>query len=194
MRVLLLLISAFSFVHAMDVDHAPVLSKKKRARSDSTEINTPTSSNSSSVSSNYVVLTDEQVKLSKWVMHKMAEQNQVIEELSNLTYPAGIAFSMRKREKKLILADAKDVAENRDVLEQNTLRQLANWAALQHRGMSMSELPGCDDIQKKEVLQQVQNDIARLFQINDHVVRCCKETPEPAQPAAKKQKRAKGDQ
>lgn len=216
--LLLVLICNFSCVHTMDVDEAPV-PKKKRARSDSTEyrdegvervatssmtssttasiaaINIPTSSNSSSVSSNYIVLTDEQIKISKWVMQEMTEQNKLLEEHVNLTYPAGASLAMRKNQRERILAQAKDVAENRDILEQNKLKQLANWAALQHHGMSESEFSG-DILQQKKRLQQVQDDITRLFEINDHVVRCCKEapTPESTQPARKKQKRVKGDQ
>lgn len=161
---------------AMDVDTDPVPTKKRPA-SEIARSDTAASSSSSSVStissntplasSDTLILSEAQKERFNCVKKMAIDQNNMYTP-TTLTYP-GTSQRMDKAEKERIRTQAKEIAKNRELVEQNTLRVMAIDAALRLNGSI-----------KDDDFEQRVSDLAKLTIRNDaFYTQCTKPTQEP---------------
>lgn len=169
-------------LQAMDVDTEVV--SKKRKRDEEPTIVDATSSHASSALTGAIMLSDEQKERCAWAINETNAQVEALKKRGSLKYPSGTARYMNWYKQGRILAKARRVAENRNIVEQDLLIRIANEMALQLHGTTKAEFSG-DDAAQAKLLHQAQEDIVKLTTVNDALYRNCHSTPAPS----KKQKR-----
>lgn len=164
-----------SMLQAMNVNTKSV-SKKREREEVSIIALTPPKESSPGITDTFT-LTDEQTQLCQWTIKETKAQILAIQQYGELQYPHGTTLYMNAHKRNRIHEKAQNVAENKEIIEQNMLIRIANEMALRLHGTSKTEFLGNNATQIK-LLQQVQSDWEKLAKINDKLYRECNDEPE----------------
>ena len=144
--ILFLNIVGVSLLYSMDIEK---LNSKKRCLN----IQEPCSAHRTEIS-----LTEKDLKLSAWVSQELIQQNKLLREHASLEFPVGESLGdlemMHNDDLEDMQNDATNVQENKMLLEQNTLRIIAN------------DIMRILVLKYKEIPQEIEQDIIRILEIN----------------------------